>query len=1014
MLSSRRFESAMALSPEALEEREERLDAVVLAYLQSQRAGQPIPRQQLLRDHPDLAADLGEFFADQDRMERVAAPLRLLAGSQPEEGQRLGDYDLLNLVAQGGMGAVYRARQRSLNRIVALKMVRAGLLAGPIERLRFQSEAQAVAALDHPNIVPVYDVGHWEGGPYFTMKFIEGGNLSHWLQGAAAKPPDWNTRAAILATVARAIHYAHQRGILHRDLKPANILIDPQGQAHVTDFGLAKRFDPAKGTGQAIIDTPNASLTPGDNGPLTQTGAIVGTPAYMAPELAAGVGGATTVQSDIYGLGAILYEMLTDRPPFKEATPLDTLLAIREKQATPPRHVRPGIPRDLETICLKCLSKEPGQRYATAQALADDLTRFVSGEPIRARRTGSLARLWSWARRKPILAALNGALILTVLGGAGLFAWQWYRAEKFAEQERQQADAAETSAREAKIQAEAADRSFHLAHNAIKDLCEKLNPSSPTDSPALKQHRRELLELALTYYHQLLDLHAKDPRRARDVAKTHYRIAVIAAALDSSEEALAAFKKALTLQKELADLLPDETEVRIDLGRMHHQLGVLQSRTSRPKEALTSFKEAEELLERLATKSPKDDALQMELAHVCEDLAVWQRNHSSPEKAQVYFEKSRDILTRVAERSPRDPHKLSRLAKVHWGLAMLHLSLDRRALSSVDFWKACRIREQLVCAAPKNLGHLRDLAECYRQLGGYATVDKKSTQALAYLEAQHAVIESILALDPGSRQTRSDIATSHRQMGHFFRGEGEYERALACYTDAMHLEQELVRLDPSVSRHQNDLAKCYFDMGTVYGGHLKKHDRACEVYAESAALRRKIVDANPDNLTYRADLAITLNNLGASLFNAGKEEEGLARVKEACTERRLLFERNPVVPDYRRTLSSSLGTLARLHRSRQQWDLALERFLERRPLWTKSAEDLVDLAKELARSAALMKADGDAALSKLRTRYLDEALATLEQAVDAGWTDHKALADKDFSLLQKRAAFQNLLQRLKM
>jgi WD40 repeat protein/tRNA A-37 threonylcarbamoyl transferase component Bud32 len=410
--------------------REGQLEEVLGDYMQRLDRGETVDREQILARHPELADQLRSYFAGSDELEQLRQQAR--AGPQaecrsrdasqssqphPPPGggggpgggpRRVGDYELLEQIGQGGMGVVYKARQLSLARLVAVKMIRTDRLATPADVPRFRTEAEAVASLDHPNIVSIYEVGEHDGQPFFSMKLIEGGSLTQHLPRLA---PDPSGGVSLLAAVARAVHYAHQRGLLHRDLKPANILLDAQGRPHVTDFGLAKRL--GAGPGEAS---------------LTQEGVIVGTPDYMAPEQAAPRGGVSTA-TDVHSLGAILYELLTGRPPFRAETPLDTLFQLREREPASPRSLNRRVDRDLETICLKCLQKEPGKRYPSAEALADDLERWLRGEPVQARPVSRRERVLKWVRRRPELAALVALLVLALVAGFAGVIWQWQRAE---------------------------------------------------------------------------------------------------------------------------------------------------------------------------------------------------------------------------------------------------------------------------------------------------------------------------------------------------------------------------------------------------------------------------------------------------------------------------------------------------------------------------------------------------------------------------------------------------------
>ena len=315
-----------------------------------------------------------------------------------------GDYELLEEIARGGMGVVYKARQSSLKRIVALKMIRSGALAGETEVKRFHTEAEAAAQLQHPNIVAIHEIGEHQGQQYFTMDFVAGKNLA---QVAAGRPVAARSSAEWLKAIAGAVQFAHQRGVLHRDLKPQNIMLDANGRTQVMDFGLAKNL---------AADSS-----------VTHTGAVMGSPSYMSPEQARGLNERIGPASDVYSLGAILYEMLTGRPPFRGKSPMDTLSQVVNDEPPPPRSLNADAPVDLESICLKCLEKDSARRYPTARELEADLGRFLDGDPVLARPANALRRTMSWLRRhRWVASAAVSALMLTLAGLAYGF-WEQTR-----------------------------------------------------------------------------------------------------------------------------------------------------------------------------------------------------------------------------------------------------------------------------------------------------------------------------------------------------------------------------------------------------------------------------------------------------------------------------------------------------------------------------------------------------------------------------------------------------------
>ncbi|HEV3202750.1 MAG TPA: serine/threonine-protein kinase, partial [Gemmataceae bacterium] len=393
--------------------RDEQLAQLLTDCTEQVHQGRSPDIEGIARQHPDLAKELRELWAAIQISEALAKsschgsatlaipPIPQGQDSPPANNlpREFGDYELLEETGRGAMGVVYKARQRSLNRTVAIKMLLRSDFATAADLMRFRAEAEAAAKLQHPNVVGVYEVGECDGQAYFSMRYVEGTTLAKLVASGPLAPRE---TARYLATICRAIHHAHQQGILHRDLKPSNVIIDRAGQAHVSDFGLAKRL-------------PNVTGGESRNG-LTISGAIVGTPSYMSPEQASGRRGVLSQASDIYSLGAMLYEMLTGRPPFQAASPLDILLLVLEQDPVLPRLLNRKVDRDLEMICLKCLQKPPDLRYKSAAELAQDLEAYLAGEPIAARSGGFVNTI------SKILSETHHA---SVLENWGLL-WMWH------------------------------------------------------------------------------------------------------------------------------------------------------------------------------------------------------------------------------------------------------------------------------------------------------------------------------------------------------------------------------------------------------------------------------------------------------------------------------------------------------------------------------------------------------------------------------------------------------------
>jgi serine/threonine-protein kinase len=442
---------------------------------------------------------------DGDASYEVGAEDEKSDGEFPE----VAGYKLLGVLGRGGMGVVYRARHIKLDRIVALKMVIAGAHAAPEQLARFYTEAQAVAHLQHPTIIQIYEVGEQEGLPYFSLEFVDGGSLA---QKCAGKPQPDKEAAQIVETLARGMHYAHQHGVVHRDLKPANILLMSDGSPKITDFGLAKR-----------LETESSSQT--------RSGAILGTPSYMAPEQALGEVHQVGPLTDVYSLGAILYELITGRPPFLAPNPMDTVMQVIREEPVAPKELQPAVARDLETICLKCLQKEQAKRYSSAETLAEDLRRFQAGEPITARPVGNAERFVRWCRRNPKIAALSAAVVFLLVSGtiaasaaavafnakriqANTARQDAERNEQIAVAAKQRAEKAEGEAKSnellAKENAELANQNAELAGSqaelateALKTVVSEVD-AELRDRPKMQPIRTKILEKVLKHVDEIL------------------------------------------------------------------------------------------------------------------------------------------------------------------------------------------------------------------------------------------------------------------------------------------------------------------------------------------------------------------------------------------------------------------------------------------------------------------------------------------------------------------------------
>jgi eukaryotic-like serine/threonine-protein kinase len=978
------------LTPDPLG-REQRLDEILAGYLKEVSAGRAPHRDALLDNYPDLAPELTAFFDDRERFDRLAAPLRLLATGPVSFPAQINGYDLETEIARGGMGVIWKAHQRGLNRTVVLKMLRAGVLAGATHLRRFQAEAEAVAALDHPRIVPVYEVGEYEGQPYLAMKYMEGGSLADHLEPFLNAPYE---AAQLLAEVAEAVQYAHRHGVLHRDLKPANILLDAEGRPHVSDFGLAKRL----------------STSESQSGPagLTQTGDLLGTPSYMAPEQARGDQHAVTVATDVYGLGTILYELLTGRPPFRGAGVLDTLKLIQDQLPLAPRRVQPGVNRDLETVCLKALEKEPGQRYSSVGALADDLRRFLAGEPVQARAVGPLGNAWRWCRRRPALAGLGLALLAALAGGFAAVTWQWQRAEKHLRQAEDNFARAEYERERAEANLQQAEESFRQAHEAVNEFCVRLSDNQLNALSGSQHLRHDLLEAGLRYYEQFLARKVDEPRLRTELAGIYRRLGLINATIGKRAEALAALEQSRKILEERAPEVTDPTRGRGELARTYLAIAQLQVSNGQLLAALESFAEAEKGLKFAADAMSGDAKDAADFAAVLLAKGRLCVRLGRLDEARECYEKQIDLLSKLA---PGRPVVVVDLAAGHIEFGNLQVDLGRREAAIRSFEKTRTLLEPAGRSAPSNDRSKELLASCLVALGGQQIVGGRMDDALRTLQKARSLLERLGADNPDVLQYVQELSACLRQTGHAYRESKRPADALNCYDKAKGLMEQLVRQDATSGEFQNDLAKCLFDLAGLQYRTGKEADGLLN-FKQSAALRKKLVAAEPANLFFRCDLGLTLSNVALGMARQGQLPQGLEAARESAEQQRAAFAGAPRVAIFRKYLAGACRRVADLALSAGNTAEAVAVTRERRELYPADGTNLYGCAADFARAAALAdKSNQGSAESRSRSReYGGLALETLRLALRAGFKDaDKLRKDAAFACFRDRPEFEKLL-----
>jgi serine/threonine-protein kinase len=725
----------------------------------------------LQRSHTSNAPGLGHDHADAD-LGFLGPPRR--AGDLG----MLGSYDIEAELGRGGMGIVLRGWDGELQRRVAIKVLRPEL-AHARARARFVREAQAAARVRHDHIVGVYAVASPpDGPPYLAMEYVAGPTLADRIRTEQRLAP--LEVASLCAQAADGLTAAHAAGLIHRDIKPSNILIDPAtGRARIGDFGLAQ-----------------ITALPSD---LTQEGTIPGTPAYMSPEQAQG-GEHLDSRADIYSLGATLYEALTGEVPFRGTTAM-VLKQVQEDEPRPPRRLNDRVPRDLETICLKALAKQPGRRYPSAESFAADLRRWQRGEPIQARPAGAAERLWRWCRRKRLVAAMAAALLTVFAFGLAGVSWEYAQARRHLH------DALIASAR--------ADENFQYALDAVEQFHTRVSEDRLLNEPGMQPLRRELLETARSFYDRFVSQRRDDPTVRAELGRALFRLATLTHALGSPGKAREQLGDALGIQESLAAARPGDLSVLHDLARSYQGLGVVYAALGEDAEAESAYQKAQSLSQRLTDERPENLTYLELLYRTYSGLGVLHLNRGRLAQAEAADDKALSLGWQWAENQPTVPESRRALARSYNNLAVVYHVTGRPAQAEAALKGAVEALALLTNDHPGVAEYERDYARTSYNLA--------------------------------SQRFRSSLGTARESADYFARVETDIQTSIS-------LMQALARANSQVTDFQSSLAHFHGELGLLYQvtGQDKKAE---EAFRAGLLNRQRLALDHPEVAAYAVESA---------------------------------------------------------------------------------------------------------------------------------------------------------------
>ncbi len=927
-------------------------------------------------DDPGLRSALTNLATPQETIDLTDRGRDAAIGAVTAGAQR---FRVLRPHARGGIGEVLVAIDGELNREVALKRIQGRLEGDPASRARFLLEAEITGGLEHPGIVPVYSLGTAEDGrPYYAMRFIKGESLKESIErfhpdrpddapGAAGPGPppqpdaspteprasrDLELRRLLrhFLDVCNAVDYAHSRGVLHRDLKPGNIIVGRHGETLVVDWGLAKV------TGVAEPGGGETSLRPASASGSSETlpGSALGTPAFMSPEQASGDLDHLGPPSDVYGLGATLYALLTGRPPVEGTGVIEALERVRRGEFPPPRQVQPSVAPALEAICLKAMALRPQDRYPNARTLAEDIERWLADEPVSARVEPLAERARRWARRHRTLVTSAGAVLSATL--VGLLVFTIVLGSK------------NRDLAAARSRAEAREREAIAAVRRFGDVVSG-NPELK-NNPALAPLRKSLLGEPIDFFRRLRrQLQAERDTGADSVGRLAGALLSLGDLTDEigdKQDAIAGYREALALLAPLGDRA--DREQRTDLGRLHLRLGSLLARTGRQADALTEFdralairgrlaresgdlrsrsmlaeahnsranlladlgrlpqahevyEQAVRIQEDLVTAQPSNAEWRGDLAGTLNNLAILLKSRGDWAAAEAVYRRALVIRRGLLEAEPGNPVLRSRLATLLINLAHLESDANRQEPAERAYREALRIRSELVAEFPTSTEHRADLASSHAALGAQLRATGRYEEGLEHYRENLAIRQALAREHPTVTDFQNSLAGSHMRMGHILSGTGHGAEALREYERACDIRRQLVEANPGAVSYQNLHADSLNALGCLQGD-LGALEIATESLERALGLRERLVAQNPEVPGYRDDLAVVLGNLGRHAIDCGRNAEALSCYRRAVAIHEELRRQHPAVNSYASDLGSDLNNLGSLLDDQGQFEAA--------------------------------------------------------------------------------------------